>query len=825
MIRRRLTGAAYAALLDKERAIAPFIPYSSHLTADTLATRDGDLVRTWRVRGAAFESAEPAHIAQRHEQLNGLWRAISGERIALWVHCIRRRTHARLDSRYDNPFCRALDATYAARLAAQRAMTNEFYLTLVYRPDHRAFGKRAFRGQADVRRQLLADVRRVDEIGALIETTLRSHGAEHEQAVTVLGCDTDDAGRQYSQPLALFEFLLTGRWQPVRVPTGPLDAYLGSSRILVGAEMMELRSPTCRRYAQFIDFKEYGTHTEPGMLNALLYEDYEYVITHSFSAIGRRQALAYLQRQRAQLANVQDAAYSQIDDLSHAEDALVNGDFVIGEYHFSMMIHGVDPQQLRRDVSSAMTRIQERGFLAALVTLALDAAFYAQLPANWTYRPRKALLTSRNFAGLCSFHDFYGGKRDGNPWGQAVSILSTPSGQPFYFNFHHSRPDEDCRGQMMLGNTRIIGQSGSGKTVLLNFLLCQLQKFRAEGADGLTTVFFDKDRGAEICICAIDGHYLQIRDGEPTGFNPLQLPCTDRNVMFLDTWLAVLARAHGTPLTAMQHTALATALRTVLRMPAPLRRLSTLLQNITQASAEQRELVRRLGRWCRDDGAGGTGMLWWVFDNPDDLVDFSRPGNYGIDGTAFLDNAETRTPISMYLLHRMNEAMDGRRFVYLMDEAWKWIDDPAFAEFAGDQQLTIRKKNGLGVFSTQMPSSLLGATVAASLVQQCATEIYLPNPRADRAEYLDGFKCTETEYQLIRSMAEDSHLFLVKQGQQAVVAQLDLSGMDDELAILSGNARNLRHFEQALALARDRGPNDWIALFHRLRRDANAGLA
>ena len=167
-------------------------------------------------------------------------------------------------------------------------------------------------------------------------------------------------------------------------------------------------------------------------------------------------------------------------------------------------------------------------------------------------------------------------------------------------------------------------------------------------------------------------------------------------------------------------------------------------------------------------------MLWWVFDNPNDCLDFSRPGNYGIDGTAFLDNAETRTPISMYLLHRMNEAMDGRRFVYLMDEAWKWIDDPAFAEFAGDQQLTIRKKNGLGVFhaNAKQPAR---REVAASLVQQCATEIYLPNPRADRAEYLDGFKCTETEYQLIRSMAEDTIFFSVKQGRQAVVAlQLDL---------------------------------------------------
>ncbi|KDC56705.1 CagE, TrbE, VirB family, component of type IV transporter system domain protein, partial [Bordetella bronchiseptica MBORD591] len=196
-------------------------------------------------------------------------------------------------------------------------------------------------------------------------------------------------------------------------------------------------------------------------------------------------------------------------------------------------------------------------FLATPVTLALDAAFYAQLPANWAYRPRKAMLTSRNFAGLCSFHNFYGGKRDGNPWGPALSLLSTPSGQPFYFNFHHSGLDEDCRGQMMLGNTRIIGQSGSGKTVLLNFLLCQLQKFRSADADGLTTIFFDKDRGAEICIRALDGQYLRIRDGEPTGFNPLQLPCTDRNVMFLDSLLAMLARAHDSPLTSAQHATLA----------------------------------------------------------------------------------------------------------------------------------------------------------------------------------------------------------------------------------------------------------------------------
>ncbi|MBD4223050.1 type IV secretion protein C, partial [Xanthomonas citri pv. citri] len=90
-----------------------------------------------------------------------------------------------------------------------------------------------------------------------------------------------------------------------------------------------------------------------------------------------------------------------------------------------------------------------------------------------------------------------------------------------------------------------------------------------------------------------------------------------------------------------------------------------------------------------------------------DQIDFTTHTTYGFDGTDFLDNEDVRTPISMYLLHRMESVIDGRRFIYWMDEAWKWVDDDAFSDFAGNKQLTIRKQNGLGVFATQMPSSLL----------------------------------------------------------------------------------------------------------------------
>ena len=71
-----------------------------------------------------------------------------------------------------------------------------------------------------------------------------------------------------------------------------------------------------------------------------------------------------------------------------------------------------------------------------------------------------------------------------------------------------------------------------------------------------------------------------------------------------------------------------------------------------------------------------------------------------IDGNEFLDNTEVRTPIAYYLLHRMDEVIDGRRFIFIMDEFWKWLLDDAFRDFAFNKLKTIRKQNGFVIFLT-----------------------------------------------------------------------------------------------------------------------------
>ena len=84
-------------------------------------------------------------------------------------------------------------------------------------------------------------------------------------------------------------------------------------------------------------------------------------------------------------------------------------------------------------------------------------------------------------------------------------------------------------------------------------------------------------------------------------------------------------------------------------------------------------------------------------------------------------------------------------------------------------------------------------------------------------------KLTGREFELVaRELTPESRRFLIKQGHASVVAELDLSGFDDELAILSGRTANVRLAEQIRdeqTNATDRGNSeDWMTAFHKRRR-------
>jgi type IV secretion system protein VirB4 len=788
----------------KEPALARFVPFSSLVSPHDVLTRTGDWMRIWRLGGIAFECADEQWVSERHEAKASLLRNLGGGQFALWEHRIRRRFRDEL-SAPPGGFSLTLDRAYKVRLAEKPFMSTELYLSVLYRPfQGLAKFRKVARSAEDVRRAHREARTVMEERTALVERTLREFEPE------LLGSCVRN-GVEYSEVAEFLFFLVNGFWRPVRPPRGPLYRILPAARPFFGGDKLELRGGPERRFAALVDIKEYATEVEPGTFDPLLYEASEFVETMSYSMLPRRQAINALKTQRNQLVTSQDVVATQIEAMDQALNDVGDGAINMGEYHYSLMVFGESPEQAGKRAAQAMGAMAEQSAIEMVaVDLVADAAWIAQWPGNWRWRPREAKISSRAYAALAANHNFARGKRDRNPWGEAVAILRTPSGQPFYFNFHVSGDKSDDFDKKNAGNTMLIGTTGVGKTTTELFLVTLTQKFDPPPR----LVVFDVDRGSEIAVRAMGGRYFALETGRPTGFNPLQRDMSRGRMPFLESWIQKLIESPVMPLKPSDERAISEALAAVAAMPPHLRRLTTVRQNLPNSG--DNSLYERLGRWCRG------GALGWVFDEADDRMgEVSKLHMVGFDYTDFLKIREIRTPMMMCLMDLMETMVDGRRLIYVISEFWKALDDPYFAGFARDKQKTIRKQSGLGIFDTQSPSDILDTENGRTLVEQSVTKICLPNPGAKEDEYVDGFGLSKAEYEIVKTLPVTARRFLVKQGHRSAVCELDLSGMDDAITILSGSTENVALLDEVRAQVGD-DVSQWLPLFLKMVRERSS---
>ena len=383
--------------------------------------------------------------------------------------------------------------------------------------------------------------------------------------------------------------------------------------------------------------------------------------------------------------------------------------------------------------------------------------------------------------------------------------MATSARSPYYFSLHASDPREaDGGSRRDTGHTFICGPTGSGKTVFLGFCVAMLAKA------GATQVIFDKDRGLEILVRALGGAYAPLKVGQPTGFNPLALPDSPCSESFCGRGCARWSHVRGKcSRCARRRISSRRSLGTLALEPASSRRLSRLIEFLDSTDAEG--VYARLARWC----AACDGEYAWVFDGAETRGEdwLARGAVVGFDVTEFLDLEALRTPITLYLFHRVRQALDGRRLVVWMDEFAKLLGSPAFEGFARDGLKTWRKLNAVAAFATQSPSDVLASPIARTLVEQTPTKVLFPNLEAQRAEYVDGFGLSEREFELIgRELTPGSRRFLVRQGMQGVVCELNLSGFEYELAVISGRAENVQRMERLIEEFGD-DPAGWLPVF------------
>ena len=802
-----------ATALRRELPSAIRIPYRSHVSRHVVRTESGEYVQVFRLAGASFESADDEVLNNWHERLNVLWRNIAAANTALWVHVVRRRESPKPERTENGGFAATLAAKYRVRLSSETLMANELYLSIVYRPIagtapnflSRLISKSTAQGFA---RELADALDACEKLAQTIDSSLARYEPER------LAVYIQD-GRHYSAILQFFSLLLNADPAPVPLPTAPLHEALNTSRLIFGSETIEYRLAAYTRFGAILGIKEYATPTTVGMYNALLSAPFEFVLTQSFAFLTKAAGQGLLQRQYNQMSNAGDFSVSQAEQLKDALDELTSNEFVMGDHHFTLQVRtgaadgkgaATDEDRVKAlndNIALARTMLADTGMTTAREDLALEAAFWAQLPGAFSFRPRKAPITSRNFCAKAGFHNFPCGRATGNHWGDALALLVTSARSPYYFSLHASDPrDPDGGSRKDTGHTFICGPTGSGKSVLIGFLVAMLAR------QGATQVIFDKDRGLEILVRALGGTYLPLKNGVPTGFNPLRLPPTAANIEFLKAWLRALVRGAAT-LSIREEADLDHALMGTLALDLSARRLSRLIE-FTDATKPE-GIHARLARWCES----AQGHYAWVFDNVEDsLVDeLSQATLFGVDVTDFLENALTRSPVTLYLFHVIRNLLDGRKLVCWMDEFWRLLGDSAFENFAKDGPKTWRKLNGVMCVATQSASDVLDSPISRTIIEQTPTKILFPNPDANAAEYIEGFGLSEREFKLIKEQLEPgSRQFLIKQGHYSVVCQLNLKGFDAELKVISGRASTVEELHRILSTTGP-DPAQWLPVF------------
>ena len=791
-----LGAAAWSA---KEAQAGERLPYARLVDENVLLLRDGSLMGALQVPGLLFETEDTDALNAHAQTREVMLRSNLDARFVLYHHVIRRRVSVELEASFDDPLSAHIDRRWREKLSSGSLFVNDQFVTLVRRPARGKAGLAERVGKVFKRRndEELVDPKDLRSLRAALQALSASLG---DYGAQPLGDYVGPSGNTNNEVLELLSALYNGEMRPVRRPDIDTDIgrMLPYRRASFGLDAMELRGSGGADFASILSLKDYPDATSPGLLDGMLRLPYEMIVTESFAPEERQTAREKIDLAIRRLKSADEEAQSERAEMMAARDELGAGSVAFGDHHLTVLVRERNLERLDDATASVAASLADTGAIAVREDTNLEPAFWGQFPGNEHYLVRRAMISTANMASFGSLHGFALGQAEGNHWGEAVTLLQTTSSTPFFFNFHNGD----------LGNFSVIGPSGSGKTVVMNFLAAQAQKFSPR------TILFDKDRGAELFIRGIGGTYDRIRSGEPTGFNPLSLPDTPANRGFLRDWLSVMLKAEGPE----EHATIAAAVDAAYSNDPSLRRLRYFKELVSGARRPQPgDLADRLSAWIEDGEHG------WLFDNEADKLDLSTRV-MGFDMTALLENPKLRTPVMMYLFHRIDERLDGHPTMVLIDEGWKALDDEVFAARIRDWLKTLRKRNALVGFATQSARDALDSRISTALVEQTATMVFMPNARARAEDYCEGFGLTEHELALIKSLPAHSRCFLVRQPDASVVVRLDLSNAPEVLTILSGRESSVRRLDLLREAVGD-DPAQWYpALTNRAWPGSGTGL-
>nr|WP_223827347.1 type IV secretion system protein VirB4 [Undibacterium oligocarboniphilum] len=540
----------------------------------------------------------------------------------------------------------------------------------------------------------------------------------------------------------------------VMFPETILDNALCENEFVPGKAILLFISPYGNKYVAAVTFKELLSITTSGMLDSLLTLDEEISISTMYRVLGKGTAhkiissfRRYYNLSQINLRNLLRRAMKEDEEVdsgkvqlaNEADEALkriTSENLQFGYANTTILCFGDTQEHCERVVEKVARELGNSRLSAILETTNASAAFASTLPGQWREQERLHLISTPNMSDIAPLRTTWPGD-DQNDW------LSKQSGEPQYaltvlpsrfktltkVNFHVTGGS---------GNLMTIGPTGGGKSVWLNFLTYQTDRYRPR------RYTFDRERSCRIPTLLNGGRFIDVTGiyETATKANPLCLLKDRRHIPFVTNWIIYAIESYGGyECSATDITEISTKVTLFAGYSPDRYRL------LNFAGLLPQHLKDQLAPWVE----GGKDARF--FDHVEDA--FELTDEVCIEMGDLMDNHPQACALAIdYFFYRIYDSLkdeDPRPTYIKVEEGSFFLTHPVFSEKLKAASVTLRKRNASIWLATQSLEQIRTAPGFRILHENFKNKIYLPNESASENLYMDIFGLTRTQFDAIKN--------------------------------------------------------------------------
>ncbi|QPC42757.1 conjugal transfer protein TrbE [Kaustia mangrovi] len=783
---------------SKASLLADFLPWAALIGPGIILNKDGSLQRTARFRGPDLDSATPAELVAVSGRLNNALRRL-GSGWAVFVEAQRLPARDYPLSQFPDPVSALVDAERRAQFEeASSHFESAYFLTFVWMPpadDASRAGRWLYEDAPDK--------------GPNPQEHVTSFTARTDRLLDLLdGFMPEAVWLSDEETLTYLHSTISTRRQRVRVPETPmhLDALLADSALVGG-----LAPKLGDEHLRTLTIIGFPTATWPGLLDELNGQVFEYRWVTRAVCLDKTDATRLLTRIRRQwfakrksiAAILKEVMTNEASTLldSDASNKAADADEALQELGADMAgaayvtatltVWDEDEAVAEAKLKAAEKVIQGRDFTCMPETVNAIEAWLGSLPGHLYANVRQPPVSTLNLVHIIPISAVWAGPaRNDHLDGPPLFYAETEGSTPFRFSMHVGD----------VGHTLVVGPTGSGKSVLLALMALQFRRY-----PDAQVFAFDFGGSIRCATVACGGDWQDLagalsEDEAAVQLQPLRNIDETNERAWAQDWLSGLIAHEGVTVDPVARDHLWSALTSLASAPVEERTLtglSVLLQST--------ELKQAMAPFCL---GGPFGRLLDAEIEELGTADFQAFETEGLIGSA-------ATPaVLAYLFHRIEQRLDGRPSLIIVDEGWLALDDGTFGGQLREWLKTLRKKNASVLFATQSLADIDNSAIAPAIVESCPTRIFLPNERAFEPQIADiyrRFGLNERQIEIVaRAMPKRDYYCQSRRGNrlfslglgEVALAFTAASSKADQAAITDILAENGRDGFAATWLAR-----------------------